>query len=147
MDRRRGIRVDRVDVAGLAHRHQAGPAPRDQGARPRPGHRGRAVAAARPGGQDEVLVSAQGLGAVQDDAVALGREAVLVRVDRYGRHARQAEVETTGVFPRAGEAGLFEVRHQEGAEAAIDVERDLVGLGEAGEGRDLVHDAVRVVWR
>ena len=46
-----------------------------------------------------------------------------------------------------GEAGLVQARDDERAEATIDVEGDLVADRETGERRDVVDDAMWVVWR
>jgi hypothetical protein len=70
-----------------------------------------------------------------------------VRVYRYGGHAWTAEVKATSLCPWGGEACAGEVGHEEGAEAAVDVEGDGVGDCETGEGGDLVDDAMRVVGR
>lgn len=91
------------DVAGFADAHHARPAAGDQGAGTRPRDAGRGVHAAGPVGGDEVLVCAQLLRAVEHGGVALGREAVFVRVARDRRDALEAEVEKLGL-----EAGFVE---------------------------------------
>ena len=72
----------RVDVAGLAHGHEARPAAGDEGAGAGAREARRGVDAAGPVRAHVVLVGAEGGGAVEDRRVALGREAVLVRVAR-----------------------------------------------------------------
>ena len=69
-----------------------------------------------------------------------------MRVDRDGGYAGTTEVEAAGLGPWGSEASAGEVGHEEGAKAAVDVQGDGVGNGEAGEGGDLVNDAVGVVW-
>lgn len=59
-----------------------------------------------------------------------------------GRDAREREVEGHGLETGAGEEG-----DHEGAETTVDVERDLVALGEGAEGGDVVDDAVGEVGR
>ena len=132
--------VARRDVAALALRHQAGPAAGDEGPRPRAGDAGRRVHAAGPVGRDEVLVGAQLRVAVEHGAVALGREAVLVRVAGDAGHAFEGEVEGRGFEAGAGEEG-----DEEGAEAAVDVQGEVPLEGEPREGGDVVGDAVREV--
>jgi hypothetical protein len=80
------------------------------------------------------------LRAVENRGVALGREAVLVGVARDGGDALEAEVEGGRL-----EAGFVEEGDEEGAQAAVDVEREALFEGEFGEGRDVVDDAVREV--
>jgi hypothetical protein len=96
---------------------------------------------------DEILVLAHGPGAIQNDTVTFGCKPVFVRVYRYGGHAWTAEVKATGFCPWGSEACAGEVGHEEGAEAAVDVEGDGVGDCETGEGGDLVDDAMGVVGR
>lgn len=129
--------VCRSDVTGLTDTHQTSPAPRNQGAGAGSRHVRGGVDAARPVWRDEVLVCAQLRGAVEDGAVSLGREAVLVCVAGDGSDAAEAEVEE-----RCGEAGSAEEWDEEGAEAAVDVEGDAAGDGELGERGDVVDDAV-----
>lgn len=131
-----------VEIALFAHAHQTRPASCDQGARSRACKSGRGVHAAAPVRDDKVLVRAQLRGAVQDDRVSLGREAVLVRVARDGRHAPQAEVKGDGV-----EACLLEEGDQEGAEAAVHVQGYVFPGGDFGQGRNVVDDAVWEVGR
>jgi hypothetical protein len=59
---------------------------------PRCTHRRTPVNATTPVGLDEILVLAQGPGAVQNDTVTFGCKPVFVRVYRYGGHAWTAEV-------------------------------------------------------
>ena len=80
------------------------------------------------------------MGAVEDGGVALGGEAVLVRVAADGGDALEAEVEGGGF-----EAGFFKEGDEEGAEAAVDVQGELLFEGDLGEGRDVVDDTVREV--
>lgn len=95
-----------VDVARLADAHHAGPAARDEGARAGARDARGGVDAAGPVRADKVLVRPQLGGAVEDRRVALGGEAVLVRVARDGRDALEAEVKELRL-----EAGLFQERH------------------------------------
>lgn len=130
----------RRQIAGFADGHQARPAGGDEGARARAGDAGGGVDAAGPRGVDKVLVGAQGLGAVEDRAVALGGEAVLVRVAADGGDALEAEIEGDGL-----KAGLFEEGKEEGAQAAVDVKREALLKCQLRQRRDVVDDAVREV--
>jgi hypothetical protein len=65
-----------------------------------------------------------------------------VRVAGDGGDALESEVEGLGL-----EAGLLEEGDEEGAETAVDVERDGLAEGEAGERGDVVDDAVGEVGR
>ena len=135
-----------VDVAAAADGEEGGPATRDERAGPRAGHGWRAVDAASPVRRDKVLVGAELCGAVEDDAVAFGCEAVFVRVDRDGGYAGLAEVEASSLVVRGWKAGGSEEGEEEGAEAAVDVEGDLIFGGDAGDGGDVVDNACRVIW-
>lgn len=104
-------------VAALALGHERGPAACYEGARARARDTGGGVHAAGPVGGDKILVGAEGSGAVDDGGVALGGEAVFVRVAAYAGDASEGEVEGFGFEACAGEEG-----DEEGAEAAIDVE-------------------------
>ena len=106
------------DVAAFAVGHEARPAGGDEGAGARARDAGGGVHAAGPIGRDEVLVRAEGGGAVEEDRVPFGREAVFVRVAGDAGDALEGEVEWSG-----GESCASEERDQEGAEAAIDMER------------------------
>lgn len=134
--------VARFDIPGLADAHETRPAAGDEGAGAGAGNRRRGVHAAGPVRGDEVLVGAQGSGAVENGGVALGSEAVLVGVAADASDALEAEVEELSV-----EAGALEERHEEGAQAAVDVQRDLALDGELGERGDVVDDAVWEVGR
>lgn len=128
------------EVAGFADGHEGGPASGDEGAGTGAGNARGGVDAAGPGGVDKVLVGAEGGGAVQDGGVSFGGEAVFVCVAADGGDAAEAEVKRDGVEARFGEEG-----DEEGAETAVYVERDAAFDGEAGEGGDVVDDAVREV--
>ena len=130
--------VARFDVALFAEGEERGPAARDEGAGAGAGHGGRAIDAAGPVGRDEVAVLPQLDGAVEDDAVAFWCEAVFVRVDADARDARLAEVEAALLGKRRGKARGGEEGEEEAAQAAVDVERDFVGDGYGGEGRNVV---------
>lgn len=129
--------VCRSDVARLADTHQTRPTSCNQGARAGSRHVRGGVDAARPVRRDEVLVGAQFRGAVEDGAVPLWRESILVGVAGDGGDTAEAEVEEWG-----GEAGGGEEGNEEGAEAAVDVERDAARDSELGEPGDVVDDAV-----
>lgn len=126
-----------VYVARLAHAHHRRPAAGDEGARTRPGDARRRIHAAAPVGGHKVLVGAQFLCAVQDRRIALGGEAVLVRVATDGCYTLEAEVERLCL-----EAGLFEERNQERSQTAVDVKGNAALHGKLGESRDVVDDAV-----
>lgn len=66
-------------------------------------------------------------------------------VNRDRSDTRDAEVEATGLGEWGGEAGAGEVRHKEGAEAAVDVEGNFIRGGEAREGRNFIDDAVGII--
>ncbi|OAQ97064.1 hypothetical protein LLEC1_00950 [Akanthomyces lecanii] len=89
-----------------------------------------------------VLQGVERGGAVEHRRVALGREAVLVRVDADAGHALEAKVKRLRL-----EAGLFEAGNDKGAEAAVDVQPELVAQRQARQPRDVVDDAVREVGR
>lgn len=72
------------------------------------------------------MVRAQLSSAVEDCGIALWREAVFVRVAGDGGDAWEFEVEGFG-----WEAGAGEARDKEGAEAAVDVEREALADCEA----------------
>lgn len=91
------------------------------------------------------MVVAEGLGPVEDHATAFRSEAIFVRVDGDGGHARTAEVEATSIRPGGGKAGTRQVGQEEGAEAAVNMQGNRVRNGEAGKSGDLVDNAVRVV--
>ena len=97
----------------------------------------------RPPGQvgvREVLVLAQLLVAVQQDAGALEGVAVLVRVGGDRGHARDAEVPRRHLVAEA-----LDPREQPAAEAAVDVQADAPRPRQLGELLDRVDEAVRVV--
>lgn len=118
--------VAAVDVSGFAQGHETDPAGGDEGAGPRAGHGRRGIDAAGPGGEDEVLVAAQGAVAIEDDGATLGGEAVFVRVSADASDAWKAEVEAALFLVRGGIAGAFKEGDDEGTQAAVDVERDFV---------------------
>lgn len=132
--------VTGLDVALFALGHEGGPAAGDEGAGPGAGDAGGGVDAAGPVGGDEVLVAAEAGGAVEEDGVAFGGEAVFVGVAADAGDAGEGEVERGAVEAGAGEEG-----DEKGAEAAVDVEGEFAFEGEPGEGGDVVDDAVREV--
>ena len=83
---------------------------------------------------------AQAAVAVRQHRGALQAVAVLVGVGRDGGHAGQAEVEDRDVV-----AELLAPRQDEAAEAAVDVQADVVLEGELRELGDRVDRAVGVV--
>lgn len=127
----------RLEIPVLTGRHQTSPAPRNEGARTGAGDARGGVHTARPGWIDVVLVTPELLRPVEDGAVPLGREPVLVRVARDGRHALESKVEWLGFEPRSGEE-----RHQKTAEAAVDVQGNRLFDCQFGQGGDVVDDAV-----
>ena len=64
-----------------------------------------------------------------------------MRIAADACHALEGEIER-GAF----EAGAREEGDQEGAEAAVDVQREAFAQGEIGERGDVVDDAMREVW-
>ena len=135
-----------IDVAAAADGEEGCPATRDERAGPGAGHSWGAVDAAGPVRGDEILVRAEFGGAVEDDTVAFGCEAIFVRVDRDGGYAGLAEVEASSLVVRGWKAGGGEEGEEEGAEAAVDVEGDLIFGGDAGDGGDVVDNACGVIW-
>ena len=65
-----------------------------------------------------------------------------MRIAADARHALEGEIERGGF-----EAGAREEWHQEGTEAAVDVQREAFAQGETGERGDVVDDAVGEVRR
>lgn len=124
-------------VAAFALGHEGGPAAGDEGAGTGARDAGGGVHAAGPVGGDEILVGAEGGGAVEDGGVALGGEAVFMRVAAYAGDAFEGEVEGFGFEASAGEKG-----DEEGAEAAVDVEGELAFQRKARKRRNVVDDAV-----
>lgn len=114
------------------------------------------VHAADPSGVDVVLVPPQLRVPVHDDRVTLWRKSVLrrgrsagqnlgistsaylVRVAADARHARHAEVEGL----HRPETGLLDERHDEAAQAAVDVQTNVILLSERAECGDVVLVAV-----
>lgn len=125
------------DVPVLTHGHHGSPAARDEGAWSGPGDAGGGVDAAGPVWGDEVLVAAQRGAPVQHGRAALGGEPVLVRVAADARDSLEPEVEELRLV-----ACLFEERHEERTQAAVDVQESLALESEFGEGGNVVDDAV-----
>lgn len=65
-----------------------------------------------------------------------------MRIAGDGGYAFDTEVESRAIETRTGKE-----RGEEGAEAAIDMEWDARGEGEAGKGGDVVNYAMGEVWR
>jgi hypothetical protein len=76
---------------------------------------------------------------MQDDGRALRAVGVFVEVHRHRRDARHAKIELAELCAEA-----FEVRQQEAADAAVDVEVDLVLLRDGADRFDRVENAMRV---
>ena len=124
-------------VASFTNGHKRGPAGGDEGSRAGAGYAGGGVDAARPGGVNKILVGPQGGSTVKDGAVALGGEAVFVGIAADGGDAAEAEVEGGGL-----KAGFVKEGHEEGAEAAVDVQGHATLESELRKGRDVVNDTV-----
>ncbi|KAI3476294.1 hypothetical protein L1887_62131 [Cichorium endivia] len=127
----------RLHVSRLAELHHGRPGTCNERARTRSRERRGGIHSAGPVGLNVVLEPAQLCAAVQDGGKPLGPKAVLVRVARDRGDAIQTEVERLRV-----KAGLVEEGHEEGAEAAIYVQQNVVTLGEFGEVGDVVDDTV-----
>lgn len=132
----------RLRVSVLPHRHHHRPRRSDQRAGPRAGERRRGVHTADPRGVHVVLVAAQLLAVIHDDRRALRREAVLVRVARDRRDTLDTEVKRL-----RDEPGPLQERHEERAEAAVDVALDAVPLRQRTERHNVVNHPVGEVGR
>lgn len=134
--------VASVDVPLFPHRHHAGPAAGDEGARSGAGDADGAIDAAGPVRRDEVLVGSEGSGAVEKRRIAFWSEAVLVGVAADARDAFQSEVEWLSWETSAGQEG-----HEERAKTAVDMQGKPTAEGEAGESCYVVDDAMREIRR
>lgn len=75
--------------------------------------------------------------AVKHGRDAFAGEAILVRVARYAGDARHGEVERLDV-----KASTCHEGDKEGTQTAVDMQADLVLLGQLGKFRNVVNDAV-----
>lgn len=96
-------------------------------------------------GHDEVLVSSELLVAVEHGRITLRSKSILVSIAGDGCDTRLTEVEAALVLIWARETGLLHEGNDEGAQAAVDVEGNLILDSELGERGNIINHAVREV--
>lgn len=139
--------VAALNVSRYPHTHETSPAACNQSARPGSCHGGRGIDTARPIRIHKVLIAAVGTVAVEKDGVALGSETILVGVNTDTRDARLTEVETALFLVRGWITRLLEEGNHEGAQAAVNVQGNLVLGSKTGKSGDVVDNAMREVRR
>lgn len=84
--------------------------------------------------------------AIQQDRIALRCKAIFVSVHTDAGDTSHAEIEPSFIIVRRWETGLLEERNHKRPKTAVNVKRDLVLGGQAGQRRNVIDNAVREVW-
>lgn len=129
-----------LDVALLTNVHHRCPAAGNQCSRTGTGNRGRGINSTRPVALLKVLEATKSLAMVHDDGRSFGGESVLVGVARDGGDSWNTEIESRELV-----AGLLGKGNHETSQAAVDVETNVVLLGELAHSDNIIHDTVGVV--